>query len=199
MNPPQRLLLASASPYKRRLLARLPVQFDTFDPDVDETPQPGEPPLELARRLAAAKAQRVPEKESRAALDDTYILGSDQVIAIDTRIFHKPGDRAGAVEQLRALQGRSHRLITAICLRHPDGHLARAEASFEMVMRPLSRRAIENYVDEDEPFGCAGSYRIEAAGIRLFEATRGDDPTTIEGLPLTRVWSLLLQAGWSNE
>lgn len=191
MTMPDMLILASASPYKRALLARLPVKFDIIDADIDESAQPDESPELLARRLARAKAQEV-ARQNRGA----YVLGGDQVIALGDQRFSKPNTTARAVEQLLTLQGKTHRLITAVCLVPPKGPPKQDQVIFEMVMRPLNRAQIEAYVAEDTPLDCAGSYRIEAAGIRLFEATRGDDPTAIEGLPLTRVWSMLIDAGW---
>ncbi len=194
MNSPPHLILASGSPYKRELLSRLPVDFDALPADIDETRVDDESPDWMARRLAESKAAALASQ-----FPESFVLGCDQVIALGDRCFSKPGNADRAVEQLLALQGKTHRLITAICLLVPGSAPRHSEVPFTMVMRPLSRAAIEAYVAEDKPFDCAGSYRIEAAGIRLFETTRGDDPTAIEGLPLTRVWSLLLDAGWPHD
>ena len=194
MDTPPQLILASGSAYKKSLLARLPLHFEAVDADIDETRQEGESPDWMARRLAEAKAATVASQ-----FPEAFVLGCDQVIALGDQCFSKPGTAEKAVEQLMALQGNTHRLITSICLIAPGAPPRHSEVPFQMVMRPLSRAAIEAYVAEDEPFDCAGSYKIEAGGIRLFETTRGDDPTAIEGLPLTRVWTLLLQAGWPHE
>ncbi len=188
------LILASSSPYKRDLLGRLGLPFRAVSPELDERRGPGESPLKMARRLAADKADALTD-----AFPEAAILGSDQVIALGDRIFGKPGTAQRAVEQLGALQGRTHQLITAVQLRMPDGSHHRAEASYQMQMRSLNPDQIRAYVDEDHPLDCAGAYRIEKAGIRLFEATRGDDPTAIEGLPLISVWSILLAAGFHDE
>ncbi len=184
------LILASSSKYKRRLLARLPTEFGVRTPGIDESRHAGESPAQMARRLAVEKARVIHEQES-----DALVLGSDQVAAKDDRIFGKPGSQDRAVEQLQKLQGATHQLITAVALADPDGGVETATAVYEMVMRRLTTDEIRAYVDEDRPVDCAGAYKIEAAGIRLFEATKGDDPTAIEGLPLTKVWGLLLDAG----
>lgn len=188
------LVLATGSRYKRRLMERLGVDFSSRSADIDESRRSGESPLEMARRLAADKADAVASADPDAA-----VLASDQVPALGDRIFRKPGGRRAAVEQLRRLAGSTHQLVTAVALQTPDGRLHTDEVVYQMQMRPLTDDQIRRYVDEDAPFDCAGAYKIEAAGIRLFEATRGDDPTAIQGLALTRVWSLLLQAGWTDE
>lgn len=188
------LLLASSSPYKRALLQRLGIPFSAERPDIDEARRRDEPPLVMARRLSGEKTDALATDFPNAA-----ILGGDQVIALDDQIFSKPKTSRRAVEQLTALQGKTHELICAICLRMPDGSKHWAHSIYQMVMRPLDTDQIEAYVDDDSPLDCAGSYRIEAAGIRLFEATHGDDPTAIEGLPLTKVWSLLLSQGWQHD
>ena len=185
------LILASSSPYKRRLMRRLGIDFVSQSADVDEERLPDESPHQMARRLAKTKARKVAAKNPEA-----WVIGGDQVAALDDRIFGKPGSRTGAIDQLKALQGRTHQLITAVALAHPKDGISTATSTYEMAMRRLTAGEIATYVDEDNPVDCAGAYKIEEAGIRLFEATRGDDPTAIEGLPLTKVWTLLLDAGW---
>ncbi len=184
------VILASSSPYKHRLMGRLPVDFDAVGPGVDETRRDGEAPIDLARRLAIDKARAVANTHP-----NRIIIGSDQVAAIDGDILGKPGSRRRAIEQLAALEGQTHRLITAVSVASSAGSIDSTVVEYEMEMRPLSRNQIERYVDDDTPLDCAGAYKIEAGGIRLFTATRGSDPTAIEGLALTRVWSLLLDAG----
>ncbi|TXD38577.1 septum formation protein Maf [Lujinxingia vulgaris] len=188
---PHTLILATESAYKIELLQRLGLPFEACAAHIDEARIPDEAPATMAARLALHKARRVAED-----YPDAYVLGADQVIALDQQIFQKPATAERAVAQLMALQGKTHRLITAIALRTPDGAELASECAFEMVMRPLTEPQARAYVEADQPLFCAGSYRIEAGGIRLFEAARGDDFTAIIGLPLTRVWSLLDQAGY---
>lgn len=191
---PPALIFATSSKYKQDLLRRLNLDFTSIDADITETRRPGEPPLEMASRLAKQKAQALAKNHK-----DHFILGSDQLIALDDQIFQKPKTPARALAQLTALQGKTHTLINAICLLTPNGEPLEAVSTTKMTMRPLTKAALKTYIALDQPLDCAGSYRIEAAGIRLFEATRGDDPTAIEGLPLIALWDLLIQAGVVDE
>ena len=185
------LLLASGSTYKRDLFGRLGLEFLAQSAPIEELRLPEEPPLEMAIRLAREKALA-----SRSDHPDAFIIGADQVIALGDQIFQKPGQRQQAIAQLLELQGQTHILITAVALSTPCKALLEAQVTFEMEMRPLSPTEIAAYVDQDTPFDCAGSYKIEAAGIRLFRNARGPDPSAIEGLPLTRVWALLEDGGY---
>lgn len=185
------LVLASASSYKRKLLARLGLDFSSIEPEIEEDRLPEEAPRQMAIRLAREKALA-----AGSLHPDAFIIGADQVIALEGWIFQKPGDAETAIEQLLALQGATHSLITAVALRTPDEKILTDQVSFQMEMRPLSRREISAYVHEDRPLDCAGSYKIEAAGIRLFRNTIGPDPSAIEGLPLTRIWALLEKGGY---
>ncbi len=186
------LILASGSRYKRELMARLSLPFHTVSPDIDESPHRGEAASAVALRLAAEKARAV------AALHpEAYVIGCDQVIALDDTLLHKPGDVEGAKAQLRRLQGRPHALLCAVALCWPQGgEPLTALAKVTMVMRPLDEAQIAAYVARDMPLDCAGSYKLEEAGVRLFSRMQGDDYTAIVGLPLTRVMDLLEQAGY---
>lgn len=180
------LILASGSTYKRSLLARLGLDFDSRDVDVDEARLDGEAPEEMASRLALAKA--------RAVESEGWVIGADQVIALGDEIFSKPGTVERAVDQLERLQGQVHRLITAVSV---VGETTETRALiYEMHMRTFSRAALEAYVRRDRPLDCAGSYKIEEGGIRLFSRMVGDDYTAIVGLPLTVVWQLLGETGY---
>lgn len=184
------LILASSSRYRRELLARLGLEFAAEAADVDESRAPGEAPRDLAVRLARAKAEAVAGQHPHA-----WVIGSDQVIALGDRVFSKPGTHARAVEQLVELSGAEHQLITAVCVASPRG-MKESVTTFAMQLRELTRAEVEAYVREEEPLDCAGSYRIEAGGIRLFEHLRGDDFTAIIGLPLTAVGRLLRETGY---
>lgn len=186
-----RLVLATESRYKRELMDRLGLEYVADAAHVDEARIAQEHPQSLAERLARAKAEAVALRHPGA-----WVIGGDQVIALGDRIYSKPGDAAGACAQLAELAGRTHQLITAVCVVAPGGQRYAEAVVFEMCMRPLDASAIAVYVAEDAPHDCAGAYRIEAGGIRLFESLAGDDYTAIIGLPLTRVWSLLERSGF---
>ena len=190
------LVLASGSRYRRSLIARLVDEVSAVEHRVDEDAvqarMAGASPDAIALALAEAKAASVAGEHPGA-----HVLGSDQVVDIDGEILGKAGTAEGARAQLRRLAGRTHRLITAVALRAPDGGVATHVDVYEMSMRPLSDEAIARYVEADAPLDCCGAYKIESLGIALFASTRGADPTAIEGLPLMAVARLLRGAGWA--
>lgn len=188
---PRTLVLASTSPYRRELLARLALPFTTADPAVDEAPAAGEAPAALATRLAAAKARAV-----AAGAGDALVIGSDQVACIGGDIAAKPGSRERAIAQLERAAGGLLMLYTAVCVVDTrSGSASDALVPCTLAVRTLSRAAIEAYIDAEQPFDCAGSFRIEGLGISLFERVETDDPTAIVGLPLIATARLLRAAG----
>lgn len=193
MTEPRPLVLASTSPWRAELLSRLGLPFEQADPDVDERPfkerglSPRALVLELARAKASALAQRYP---------DALIVGADQVVHLDGELFDKPGTVEGAVTQLLRLQGREHELITGVALLDSaSGGVTTGLDAHRVRLRELSEDAIRRYVHRDLPLNCAGSYKLEAAGITLFDAVEGKDYTGVVGLPLMLVTRLLLGRG----
>ncbi len=183
------LILASTSRYRRELLQRLRLPFDTARPEVDETPLPDELPARLAMRLARAKAAAIAAAHAQA-----WVIGSYQVAELDGRPLGKPGDRAGALAQLAAMSGRTVHFHTAVCVMRGDA----AHAAMDLTrvrFRALSAAEIGRYVDAEQPFDCAGSFKSEGLGICLFEAIESADPTALVGLPLIATATLLREAG----
>lgn len=187
------LVLASTSPYRRKLLERLRIPFTAAEPLCDEAAakRVALAPEGLAQRLAREKAQSV-----RGAHPGAYVLGGDQVAAVDGVILDKPGTEAAARAQLAQLSGREHRLLTAICLVDPSGGLREHLHVHTLSMRALEPDAIVRYVELDRPLDCCGSYRVESLGIALFERVEGEDFTAIEGLPLMALSAMLREAGF---
>lgn len=185
------VILASTSPYRRELLDRLGIAYAAQAPACDEEAlkDPSLAPQALAERLAEAKALSL-----AAAHPDAAIIGSDQVCALDTRILGKPGTAERAREQLAAMSGRPHRLITAVAVAH-RGQVHRHTAIATLRMRALTADEIARYVERDRPLDCAGSYKLERAGIALFDAIDCDDHTAITGLPLLAVCAMLRRCG----
>lgn len=183
-----RLILASTSVYRRDLLARLGLPFETARPGTDETPEPGEAPHALAARLARAKAQAL-------AAPDAWVIGSDQVAELDGLPLGKPGTFEAAQAQLSAMSGRAVRFHTAVCLAGPAG-LHEALDLTEVHFRALSAGEIDRYLQAESPLDCAGSFKCEGLGISLFEAIDNRDPTALVGLPLIATARLLRQAGF---
>ena len=186
-----RLVLASSSPYRRELLARLRLDFTTHSPDIDESALPGESAIQLSLRLASAKATAVANR-----FGDALIIGSDQVALLEGKILGKPGNYAAAVEQLRAMSGRSVDFHTALCLLNAcTGRQQTLVATVTVTMRQLGSDEIERYLIAEPAFDCAGSARIEALGIALVEKISGDDPNALIGLPLIDLCRMLRAEG----
>lgn len=176
-----RLILASTSVYRKRLLDRLGIPFTSEAPGVDEGESGDLPGEILAPRLAEAKAEAVLGK-----FPDACVLGSDQIACLDGECFGKPGSEKAAVEQLERLCGKTHFLYTAVSLRTAKESFSHLDVT-RLTMGKFDRKTLEAYVRRDNPVDCAGSYKIESAGISLFETVETKDPTAIEGLPLTVV------------
>lgn len=189
MNPS--LVLGSTSPYRRALLDRLRLPFTCERPEVDETPREGEAPLALAARLAQAKAEQV-----AARLAGAWVIGSDQVASLEGRPLGKPGGRDPAIAQLTAMSGRSVVFHTALALARAGAVTLQAQDRTEVLFRALKADEITRYVDAEQPFDCAGSFKCEGLGIALFDAIRSEDPTALVGLPLIATARLLRAAGY---
>ncbi len=188
------LILASTSPYRRELLKRLQLPFTCIPPEVDETPRPGEPPEDLARRLALAKARAV-ARENREAL----VIGSDQVASLDGQALGKPGTLARAKAQLLACSGRTVVFYTGLALvcEARDTALETVEA-FRVHFRALDEAQVDRYLAREQPLDCAGSFKVEGLGITLFEALEGRDHTALEGLPLIALTDLLRASNFGD-
>ncbi|MDD3785195.1 MAG: Maf family nucleotide pyrophosphatase [Hydrogenophaga sp.] len=185
------LILGSTSRYRRELMTRLNLPFDTDTPQVDETPQPGETPEALARRLALAKARDVARRHPEAV-----VIGSDQVADLDGQPLGKPGNHERAMAQLRRMSGRTVIFQTAlavVCLE--TGFEAQDLAPVKVVFRDLSDAEIDSYLRAEQPYDCAGSAKSEGLGIALLERIDNDDPTALVGLPLIRTCRLIRAAG----
>jgi septum formation protein len=186
------LLLASTSRYRRDLLARLRLPFEAVAPDVDESQQANETPESLACRLAEAKARAIARR-----MPGAVVIGSDQTASLAGRVLGKPGSRERACEQLAACSGMSVVFHTAVSVIDADGQLHGALDTTTVQFRALDRAEIERYIDAEQPFDCAGSFKAEGFGITLFERIDSQDPTALIGLPLIRTAALLRQAGYA--
>lgn len=181
------LILASTSPYRRELLQKLGLPFETAAPGVPEEHRENEPPEALALRLATEKALAVAQRFS-----GYLVIGSDQVAALDGELLGKPLTRENAVQQLRKASGRAVRFYTALCVVNSASGEARTDLDIcTVVFRSLTLEQIECYVDREQPLDCAGAFKSEGLGIALFERIEGDDPNALVGLPLIRLIRLL--------
>jgi len=187
-NPP--LILASTSVYRRELLERLHISFEVISPKVDETPLTGESTLDLALRLAQAKAAAVAKQYPHA-----WVIGSDQVADLCGAAIGKPGNFERAMAQLQLMRGQTVTFHTALCLMQGTVQTTLSIPT-EVTFRKLSDDVLENYLLTEEPYDCAGSAKSEGLGITLLEAIKSDDPTALIGLPLITLTGLLRDAGF---
>ena len=185
----RRLLLASTSRYRRELLERLGIRFDVVKPEADESAIDGEASERMAERLADAKARSV-------AATGALVIGSDQVASLDGRLLRKPGGREAALAQLTACQGKTVAFHTAVLLLDTDSgtswaHVDRTAVRFAKLPEP----ALARYVEIEQPYDSAGSFKAEGLGIALFECIESRDPTALIGLPLIWLAGALRAAG----
>lgn len=189
------LVLASTSRYRRELLARLALPFETAAPDVDETPRAGEAPRELALRLALEKAQAVAQTMA-ARKPQAIVIGSDQVADLHGQPLGKPGTHERAAAQLARMSGQTVLFHTAVAVVQASRGFAQSSlATVTVRFRALDAATIERYLLAEQPYDCAGSAKSEGLGIALLQAIESDDPTALIGLPLIRTAQLLRAAG----
>jgi septum formation protein len=189
-NSAKKLILASTSVYRRELLERLRIPFDIVSPQVDETPLPGEGTVDLALRLAKAKAAAVAKDYPEA-----WIIGSDQVADLCGAAIGKPGNFERAMAQLQLMRGATVTFQTALCLMRGDVETT-VNIPTQVSFRKLSDDVLEAYLHAEEPYECAGSAKSAGLGISLLESSKSDDPTALIGLPLIALSGLLREAGF---
>ena len=185
------VILGSTSVYRRELLNRLRIPFNVQAPEVDETAISGESPLQLAQRLALAKAHAVAQK-----FPESVVIGSDQVADLDGLALGKPGNFERATVQLRQMRGKTVVFQTAVAVVcHATGFVAQDCAAVNVVFRDLMDDEITAYLLAETPYDCAGSAKSEGLGIALLASIGNDDPTALVGLPLIRTCNMLRAAG----
>ena len=186
------LILASSSRYRRELLQRLGVPFESWAPEVDESPRPAEPPRETAIRLARVKAEAGARRFPQA-----WIVGSDQVADLDGQAIGKPGTFENARAQLRAVSGHSVLFHTALCVFNARQQRRHERlVTTEVAFRRLTDAEIDRYLEREHALDCAGSAKSEGLGISLLSRLGGDDPTALVGLPLIALAAILRAEGF---
>jgi septum formation protein len=185
------LILASSSPFRRELLTHLQIPFSWLSPDVDETQLPNELPQETALRLAQVKARKIGESHT-----DALIIGCDQVATLDNQQLGKPLTHENATRQLRLMRGREVIFHSALCLYNAVTQNMQAEVvPYVVRFRNLTDAQIENYLNKEQPYHCAGSAKSEGLGIAIIEKMTGDDPNALIGLPLIALVNMLQNEG----
>lgn len=190
-SPPEKLILASSSKYRKLLLQRYGIPFECRSPEIDESPLPGESPVELVARLATQKAETVSRENPQA-----IVIGSDQMAVFNGQIVGKPGSYEAALEQLSGFSGQPVEFLTAVTVQSHHNHFReQCTDSTRVLFRELKREEIERYLLKEKPFDCAGAFKAESLGIVLFESINSEDPTALVGLPLIRTAAMLRRAG----
>jgi septum formation protein len=184
------LVLASSSQYRKDQLAQFGLAFEQFAPDIDETPLASEMPSDTALRLAVEKCKAV---MTTAQAD--VVIGSDQVCTFNGQQYGKPGSFEKAVKQLQTFSGNCIEFFTAVCVMTADGQLYKHNELTRVMFRELDLQEIENYLAQDQPFNCAGSFKMESKGLSLFTAVESRDPSALLGLPLIKLCEFLRRAG----
>jgi MAF protein len=185
------LILASSSRYRQALLSRLGLPFSAANPAIDETARPGETPTLLVARLAEAKARAIPTTTT-----GELIIASDQVASLEGRILTKPGNHRNACQQLQLCSAKTVTFYTALALLNTrTNNLQQTIELYTVRFRPLNETTIERYLSREQPYDCAGSFKMEGLGISLFESLQGNDPNSLIGLPLIQLVSLLKNEG----
>ncbi len=192
MNKPQ-ILLASSSKYRRQLLRKLAINFDWANPNVDESPHPGETAQELVLRLAKAKATKLTETH-----DHRFIIGSDQAATFGGEILGKPLNHDAAVLQLEKFSGQEIVFLTSLCLLNTQsGKCQLTLEQCKVKFRTLNSSQINTYLLAEQPYDCAGSFKAEGFGITLFKSIHTEDPNILIGLPLIKLTDMLIDEGIS--
>lgn len=182
------LLLASTSPAREALLRALGTPFRVVPPEVDEHISAETPPAHAVAILAERKARAVLQRHPSA-----LVIGADQLVALNGQVMGKSADEAGARRQLRALRGKTHEVLTGLCVLG-EHFLVNEVDSARMTVLPLSDAEVDGYLQTGEWRGCAGGYRVEGIGQTLFTRIEGDR-TAIQGLPMPRLVRALREAG----
>lgn len=187
----RRIVLASTSPFRRELMERLGIPFETAEPVFEEIVEQGEEPAELVKRLAMGKAMSL-----AGAYPDALIIGSDQVFVSGGGIIGKPGSVERAREQLRMMSGGTHTFHTGLAVVDTASDATHSVSiPFTVTLRDLVDEEIDEYIRRDDPIYCAGSFKIEGLGIALMERLEGEDFTSLIGLPLISLVSILRKQG----
>ena len=187
----KQIVLASTSPFRAELLARLGLAFQSKAPVCDETPLALETAPQLVTRLSRLKAESLTDE-----FTDALIIGSDQVAVRDGEILGKPGSHDNAVTQLTAASGRTVAFHTGLCVVDTASGVQKCGIENTYVrFRNLTDEQIERYLRAEQPYNCAGSFKSEGLGISLFERISGDDPLALIGLPMIRLCSILDEFG----
>ena len=189
----QTLILASSSEFRRQLLQKLLIPFNSISPKIDETALDGEKPHQTALRLAQEKAKKIGAEYPHA-----LVIGCDQVATLDGEQLGKPHNHQNATKQLQTMRGREVTFHSALCLYNAaTGNMQAEVVPYLVHFRQLTDEQIESYLTKEQPYQCAGSAKSEGLGIALIERMIGEDPNALIGLPLIKLITMLQNEGVS--
>ncbi len=181
------LILASSSPYRKALMKRLRIPFEAISPDIDEIQFTAEDPVAMVKRLAEKKARTIAKTHPNA-----IIIGSDQAAVIDNTVLGKPLHHTKATDQLTLTSNKKVEFLTSVCVLNSESNTLQLDVvNYSVFFKKLSPETIEKYLQREQPYHCAGSFKAEGLGVALFEKQEGDDPTSLIGLPLIRLVEML--------
>jgi len=187
------LILGSSSPFRKQLLEQLQLEFITDSPDIDETPLADESIEEMVLRLSIEKAAEIAKRHQ-----NSLVISSDQSALLNGKVLDKPGNHETAVKQLKAASGQQVVFQTGLCLYNTNtGRYQSKLVPFTVTFRALTDQMIENYLQKEQPYQCAGSFKSEGLGVALFESMQGTDPSALIGLPLIELTNMLNEEGFS--
>jgi len=189
----KKLILASSSIHRKKLLRQLKLKFTIIKPNIDESRNKGEEINKFIKRLSYEKAMKVAVNN-----EDAIVIGSDEVALIDGKVLGKPKTINNAKKQLRHISGKKIMFKTGICvICISENKVYKSVVNYSLKMKKLSNSQIENYINKEDMLNCAGSIRIEGLAIGLVEKAEGQDPTSIIGLPLIRLTTYLERLGYN--
>ncbi|SMM99531.1 Septum formation protein Maf [uncultured Candidatus Thioglobus sp.] len=190
------LILASSSPFRKTVLNKLGVDFDTVSPNIDESRKKGETPKQLVFRLAQEKAYEVAKTHSGLIIASDQLATLDSGTGIDDKVLGKPQTHENAVKQLQKSAGNTVTFFTSLTLLNTNtDNMQTIVDTFKVIFKQLSTEQIEDYLQKDKPYQCAGSFKSESLGATLFERTEGEDPDALIGLPLIQLVKMLANEG----
>ena len=187
----RKIILASSSKHRKKLLNQLKIKFTTKSPDIDESRRKNENVDEFVRRLSYEKALKVAKNER-----DSIVIGSDEIAVLDNKVYGKPLTKSVAIQQLKAISNKNIVFKTGLCVIDTSTHKKYLSlTNYNVKMRKLSIDEIHSYINKEDILNCAASIKIEGLAISLIEKTSGADPTSIIGLPLIRLRDYLNRLG----
>ena len=190
----RKIILASSSIHRKKLLKQIKLNFTAISPDIDESRNKNEPVNKFVKRLSIEKAMKIAMLKK-----NSIVIGSDEIAVVDNKILGKPLTKKNARKQLNLISGKKVIFKTGICVIDTNTMKKLSSVvNYSIKMRKISKNTINNYIDKEDMLNCAASIRIEGLAISLIEKATGEDPTSVIGLPLIRLITYLKKLGYKS-